>query len=122
MNIILWIAQLLLAVVFIGAGAMKALRYQQVRRQMTWVRDVPPALVRLIGVCELLGGIGLIIPAVTHVMPWLTPAAAVGLGLIQALAFAFHGRRREWQVVPVNLGLLALAAFAAYGRLLISPL
>jgi uncharacterized membrane protein YphA (DoxX/SURF4 family) len=120
-NIALWIAQVLLAVVFMAAGVTKTIRYERARREMAWVRDVAPGLVRIIGVCELLGGIGLIIPPVTHILPLLTPAAAASLAVVQILAFGFHSRRREWQIMPVNLGLLALAGFAAYGRMIVAP-
>ncbi len=122
MNIILWIVQILLAAAFFMAGVMKALRYEQAKQQMNWVKDVPHRLVNFIGVCEMLGAIGLILPALTRVLPWLTPLAGAGLATIMLLAAGFHTRRHEPPAIIVNLILFSLAAFVAYGRFVLAPL
>jgi hypothetical protein len=88
---------------------------------MAWVRDVPEPLVRFIGTAEILGGIGLIVPALTHIQPWLTPLAASGLAALMIVAVAFHIVRSEWRNLSVNVLLLALAAFVAYGRFVLAP-
>jgi uncharacterized membrane protein YphA (DoxX/SURF4 family) len=121
MNVALWIAQVLLAVAFLLAGWNHALRYQEAKKQMAWVRDVPEPLVRFIGTAEILGGIGLIVPALTHIQPWLTPLAASGLAALMIVAVAFHIVRSEWRNLSVNVLLLALAAFVAYGRFVLAP-
>ena len=71
---------------------------------------------RFIGACELLGAIGLIVPAVTRIRPGLTPLAAAGLTLVMALAVPFHVARGEFPALTVVLPLGALAAFVAWGR------
>jgi hypothetical protein len=70
----------------------------------------------------MLGAIGLILPALTGILPWLTPLAGAALALVMLLAGFFHAARREYSGIAVNLVLLALAAFIAYGRLAIAPL
>lgn len=119
MNIVLWIAQGLLAAMYLMAGQMKAFTPAKVREnpQMTWAHTASDNFIRFVGVSELLGAIGLIIPLVTGILPWLTVLAAIGLGLIQVLAiFKEHLPRKEYQVIPVNIILLALAVFIAFGR------
>jgi uncharacterized membrane protein YphA (DoxX/SURF4 family) len=122
MTIVLWILQVLVAAAFFMAGATKAFQYEKARQQMKWVNDVPRGLVTFIAVCEMLGAIGLILPALTGVLPWLTPLAGAGLALVMLLASIFHAQRREYSGIVVNLVLLALAAFVAYGRFVIAPL
>ncbi len=87
---------------------------------MAWVRDIPERLTRFIGVAEILGGVGLILPALTGILPWLTPLAAAGLAAIQVLAFLFHSSRQEWRNAAANVPLGALAVFVAVGRFLIA--
>lgn len=119
MNIALWIVQGLLAAMFFMAGQMKAFTPAKVREnpQMTWAQDKTDGYIRFIGIAELLGAIGLILPLITGILPWLTVLAAIGLGLIQALAiFTVHVPKKEYQVIPVNIVLLALAVFIAFGR------
>ena len=70
---------------------------------------------------ELLGGIGLILPAVTHILPWLTVAAAIGLALVMISAAIFHASRREFSIIGFNIVLLLLAAFVVIGRLTLAP-
>jgi uncharacterized membrane protein YphA (DoxX/SURF4 family) len=121
MNIALWIVQVLLGAMFIMAGTMKAFLYDRAYESLPWVKDVPKNLTRFIGVAELLGGIGLLLPALTGILPWLTPLAATGLALVMLLAMVFHARRREPQAIGFNGVLLLLAAFVAYGRLVLLP-
>lgn len=122
MNIALWVVQMLLAGMFIIAGAMKAFQYERAKASLPWVKDVPRALVTFIGISELLGGLGLLLPAITGILPWLTPLAGVGLALVMILAIGFHASRREPPAIGFNAVLLILAAFVAYGRFLIVPL
>jgi putative oxidoreductase len=122
MNIALWAVQGGLALAFLFAGVSKASQsLDSLAKNMGWVRAVPLPFVRFIGVAEFLGAIGLILPQVTGILPWLTPTAAAGLVLVQASAAVFHLSRREVRYLPVNLVLLALAAFVAYGRWAVVP-
>ena len=122
MNIALWIVQVLLGGMFLMAGVMKAFQYERARASLPWVKDVPRSLTTFIGISELLGGLGLLLPAITGILPWLTPLAGVGLALIMLLAIGFHASRREARAIGFNAVLLVLAAFVAYGRFLIVPL
>ena len=122
MNAVLWILQVLLAIMFLLAGFMHGFQQERAKAQFKWPADVLPGLLTFIGVCEILGAVGLILPALTGVLPWLTPLAALGLAVIMLLAIIFHARRREYPNIVVNLILLILAAFVAYGRWMVVPL
>ncbi|MDQ5853545.1 MAG: DoxX family protein [Chloroflexota bacterium] len=117
MNIALWIVQALLAVAFGMAGIMKLTQpKEKLAAQMGWVEDFAPTTVKGIGLLEVLGAIGLILPRLTGILPWLTPLAAIGLVLTMLGAIVTHLRRHENQMIVANVVLLALAAFVAYGR------
>lgn len=123
MNIALWIVQGLLALAFLLAGSMKAFApLNTVRKNMSWANDVAVPFVRFIGVAELLGGIGLILPAITGIQSWLTIAAALGLVVVMVSASIFHASRREYQNIGMNVVLLLLAAFIVLGRWALAPL
>jgi uncharacterized membrane protein YphA (DoxX/SURF4 family) len=123
LHIGLWIAQALLAFAFVSAGAMKSTQpIAKLAEMMVWPGAIPEGLVRFIGVSEFLGGVGLILPAITRIKPILTPLAGVGLATIQALAIFFHLSRGEYGALPFNLTLGALAAFVAWGRLKKAPI
>ena len=122
MSIALWIAQLLLAVAFGMAGSMKTFTpIDTLAQQMSWISDAP-ALVRFIGISELAGALGMILPALTRIKPSLTPLAAWGFVIIMILASIFHGSRGEWSAIPANLVLGALAVFVAWGRTSKAPI
>ncbi len=120
MNIILWTIQSLLALLFLGAGVVKMTRSkEQLADRMAWVEDFSPNIIRLIGAVETLGALGLILPAATGILVWLTPLAAVGLALTMAGAVITHVRRSEYSHAAMPIVLLALAAFVAYGRFML---
>lgn len=115
----LWIATALLALPYLMIGIMKATRPIPVLAKMIrWPGDVPPAFVRTIGVSEILGALGLVLPIVTGILVVLAPVAAVCLGLIQILAIGFHAIRGETrQTLAINLAFLALASIVAWGQI-----
>ena len=123
LHIALWVVQVLLFLPF-GFGGFYKLTgpMPELIAQMTWPGAMPEALVRFIGLSELLGWLGLILPSATRVMPKLTPLAAAGLVLIMLLAAAFHLSRGEFSFVPVNIVIGALAAFVAWGRFKKAPI
>jgi VIT1/CCC1 family predicted Fe2+/Mn2+ transporter len=91
--------------------------------RMAWVDDVSDSNLRLIGVLELLAAIGLILPSLTGILPWLTPLASVGLVLTMIGAIRLHVRRGDGaQLIIPTIVLLLLAAFVAYGRFVVLPL
>lgn len=116
MNTALWIIQILLAAAFGLAGVLKATQGSKLKDKMPWVEDFSDRTVRFIGVMELLGAIGLVLPAATGIATWLTPLAALGLAVIMVLAVGTHVRRKEPQVVPANLLIVLLGAFVAWQR------
>ncbi len=123
MNMIFWIVQVLVALAFIAAGSLKTSQpTDRLKKNMGWVEDVTPGTVRLIGVLELLGGLGLILPAVTHILPWLTPVAAIGLAIIMVGAVVVHLRRNEASHVAAPVVLLLLSLLVVYGRFVLVPL
>ncbi len=121
MLIAYWIVAGLLALAYLAAGAMKTFRSPDalVAAGIGWAGEVPLPLVRFIGVVEVLGAIGLILPPVTGIAPILAPLAAVGLVVVQAAAVVFHLRRGEAKVTPMNFALLVLAAAAAVSGFLV---
>lgn len=123
MKYALWIAQGLLAFAFIGAGTMKMITpYEALVTQMTWVSSVPSWMPAFIGLVEVAGGIGVILPALTRIKPWLTPLAAIGLEIVMILAAGLHLMRGEFSMLGGPLVLAALAGFVAYGRLRLKPI
>lgn len=119
----LWTVQLLLAAAFGMAGFTKvSTPIDALGAMMPWVLDVPELLVRFIGLSELLGAIGLVLPAATRIQPRLTPLAAAGLVAVMALAALFHASRGEWGALPINAVLGSLAAFVAWGRQQAAPI
>jgi hypothetical protein len=117
-NVLLWIVAGVLAAAFLGAGLMKLSQPSKKLADsgMGWVEDFSDGAVKGIGGLEVLGALGLILPAALNVAPVLVPVAATGLALIMAGAVTTHARRREPQLIVVNVVLLALAAFVAWGR------
>ena len=118
MNTVLWVLQVVLAALFAIAGVMKATQPKaKLAQRLPWAEDFSPATVRLIGVMELLGAAGLILPAVTGIAPILTPLAAAGLAVMMLLAALTHVRRKEPSGIALTVVLLALAVVTAWGRL-----
>lgn len=113
----LWVAQVVLALLFGAAGVMKTVTPIDVlAAQMAWAAASPEWLVRFIGIAEVAGALGVILPALTRILPVLTPLAALGFAVIQVLAIGLHVVRGEFIVLPMNLVLLALALFVVWGR------
>ena len=116
-NIALWILQVILAAMFAMAGFTKATTpLTDLATMMTWTADLPSFMVRFIGASEILGGVGLLLPALLRIKPVLTPVAAAGLVLVMVLAALFHISRGEFAAIGFNFGFAALAAFVAWGR------
>ena len=119
MNIALWIVAGVLAALFLMAGAMKLATPKAKIIQdpkMGWAEKAPEGLIKFIGLAEVLGAAGLILPGIFKVAVMLVPWAAVGLAVIMAGAVVTHARRREVPSVVMNLVLLALLVFVAVER------
>lgn len=119
MSLILWIIAGLLAAGFLVAGANKLfIPYEKLAKApgAGWVLEFSASFVKALGVVEILGAVGLILPALLNIAPILVPLAAVGLALIMVGAAIVEFRRHEFKHVLVNLIYLTLAAFVAWGR------
>ncbi|GAA2875115.1 hypothetical protein Acy02nite_36310 [Actinoplanes cyaneus] len=118
MNVVLWIIAGLLAAAFLAAGVMKMLQPKEklIASGMGWAADFGDGQVKLIGLVEALGAIGLILPALLDVAPVLVPLAATGLAITMIGAIVVHVRRKENQAVLPSLVLLLLSAVVAWGR------
>lgn len=123
MDIALWIAQVLLALAFLAAGYAHAFRFDQFSAspRTAWAADVGRPGMRVIGLLEIAGAIGVVLPAVTGILPWLTPLAAAGLTLVMLAAAMFHARRGEFTGIVTNAVLGAVALFVAWGRFVAEP-
>ena len=118
MNVVLWIVAGVLAAAFLGAGLMKLTQPKKKLADsgMGWTEDFSDGAVKGIGALEVLGAAGLILPAALDIVPVLVPIAATGLALLMLGAAVTHARRKESTNIVVNIVLLALAAFVAWGR------
>lgn len=121
MNVFLWILQIILAGVFLMAGSMKLLQSRaeiaaSQPERMGWIEHVSDGTARLSGGAEVLGALGLILPAVTDTAPVLVPLAAAGLAVTMILAAIFHSRRGESQSTMVNIVWAILALIVVWGR------
>ncbi|HSF43819.1 MAG TPA: DoxX family protein [Thermoanaerobaculia bacterium] len=121
LNVVLWVLQVLLGLLFIWAGGMKLVMPLE---KLAGPVDLPGWFVRFIGVVELLGGLGLILPGLLRIRTGLTPLAAAGLVIVMigavGITLAGGGETAAMAVIPAVTGLLA--AFIAYGRWRLVPL
>lgn len=116
-TVALWIAQALLAGFYTGVGFMKLSQpIPDLAAMMYWPGIVPLAFVRFVGAAELAGAAGLLLPLAIGILPRLTPLAATGLVLLQICAIGYHVSRGEFTVLALNLVLVLIAAFIAWGR------
>lgn len=117
MNIAIWIIQGILAAMFGMAGVMKSTQpVAKLSEKLPWVNDFSPAIVRLVGISELLGAVGLIVPWATGIEPILTPIAAAALAFVMVLAAVYHAVKGEYKAIAFNFVLGAMAVAVAYFR------
>jgi len=122
MGIALWVVQVLVAAAFVVSGATKLSQpKEKLLKKWAWVEDFSQGSVRIIGSLEVLGAIGIALPPLTGIVPFLTPLAALGLVLTMIGAALTHLRRAEYGAIAVNAVLFVLAALVAYGRFFVLP-
>ena len=114
MNIMLWVLQILLAVAFFAHGLLFLSPPPEIAAQMN--ATLPRWFQLFLGVAEVMAAVGLTLPALTRIMPWLVTWAAVGIMIVSASATVYHVARGEMSSAGITLVLLAMAAFVAYGR------
>lgn len=117
---VLWVAQVLLALGMAFAGIMKLTSADTVLT--TYYPIFPPTFIRFIGVCEVLGAIGVVVPAALRIRPELTPLAAAGLAIIMAGAVVSTIIMGAASAIATPLVLFLLALFVAYGRWKLAPI
>ncbi|WCM93375.1 DoxX family protein [Acidovorax sp. NCPPB 2350] len=119
----LWVAQCLVAFVFCASGFMKLTTpIPELSAMMPWTGQHPAAFVRAIGLIDLAGGLGILLPALTRILPRLTVWAALGCVVLQVFAIVFHLSRGEAMALPLNFVLLPLCAFVLWGRARRAPI
>ncbi len=122
MHITLWIAQVLLTGFFINGAVMKFQPIEKIASTVPWMGQVPEGMVRLLGVIDVLGALGLILPALLRIKPQLTPWAAVASIVLMLSAVIFHVSRGEAAVIWFNIAFAIVALFVAWGRFKIVPI
>jgi len=117
METLLWILQSHIALMFIAGGLVKLLipREKMIPKQ-PYVKNYTSTQIKLIGLAEILGAIGLIVPAATGILPVLTPLAAVGLCVIMLLATRLHLQEKEMMKVAIIFMMLCVTGCIAYAR------
>lgn len=122
-NIAIWAGQIALAGLYLmGAWFHFLSPAEAAKMGAVWMSEVPAALPKFIGIMEVLGVVGLILPAATRIKPHMTVWAAAGLLTIQILAIPFHMSRGEFEPLSFNLIYVALAVFVLWGRTRKSPI
>ena len=121
-NVSLWIAQALLATMFLMVGFMKTVVPLEDLSKVVPMAAEMPVLIRFIGISELAGGLGLLLPAALRIRPQLTVFAAGALAGVMVLAMIFHLTRGESSSIGTNIVLGILASFVAWGRLHKAPI
>lgn len=119
MSAVVWIVTGLLAAIFLFSGGAKLGKSRDELHAggLTFVEDFNETPIRLIGALEVAGALGLVLPGLTSVAPFLVPLSALGLGIVMVVAMTVHVRRNEYSKLGLNLVLLALSMFVAFGRL-----
>src|ERR1700730_12897594 len=122
MVIALWIVRVVVALVFLVIGGMIVVARTKPGKKDGEADASIPVSLRLIGIAEILGALGIILPVVTGIAPVLTIAAAVGLGIVMVGATIVHLTRKEYKSLGLPLTLLLLAVFIVIGHLVWVPL
>jgi len=119
----IWLAQFTLAALFLSSAFMKLTTpIPELAKMMPWTGEHSELFVRFIGFVDLAGGLGLLLPSLTRILPRLTVLAALGCAVLQVLAIIFHLSRGEAPVIVLNIVMLSLSLFALWGRARKAPI
>jgi len=118
MNILLWIIQSVITILLLYTGIIKIIYPREVAKVKLgpWIDDFTNLSLRMIGVVEILVGLGLVLPYLLHIYPFLTPLAALGLIWTMIGASMAHLKRKEYGFILINIILLIMALFIFFGR------
>jgi hypothetical protein len=120
MNVVLWVLQVLLAAAFFAHGGLMLFPPAAIVEQMN--ASLPRWFQLFLGVAEVLAAVGLTLPGLTRIQPWLVPAAAGGVMIVMISATIFHTMRGEVSSAVVTIVLLVMATFVAYVRWRVAPI
>jgi uncharacterized membrane protein len=115
------VVQVFLALAFLGAGFDQAANYDSAAQRMAWVARLPRGFALLLGTLEILGAIGLVVPAVIGSLRWLTVVAALALAVVMVLAVVYHMTKHEIPQLAFSGTFGVLAALVVVGRVFIAP-
>ena len=121
-NTVLWVLQWVFGIYFVAIGVMHFVVPDGLPALMEWMYELNDTMHVIVGIAEILGGLGLILPSVTRIRPELTVYAAAGLVLVMAGAVVFNATRGEGASIVNNLFIAALVAFIGYGRWKLHPI
>ena len=122
MNIALWIVAGVFGIAYVAGGIVKlTMPYEKYAAKLGWPEDFTPGNVRFMGVVEILGGLGLVLPGLVDIAPVLVPVAASCMALYMAGAVTERVRRNEYKELAGDLLFLAAMVFIAWGRFAIEP-
>jgi len=119
-NILLWLLQVLLAIAFFAHGYILLVPPAAIVDQMN--ASLPRWFQLFLGVAEVLAAVGLTLPGLTRIQPWLVSAAAAGIMIVMICATVFHVMRGEMSSALVTIVLLAMATFVAFMRSRVAPI
>ncbi len=123
LHIGLWVLQILLAFMFLMAGASKFFTPLEAQRtSMEWAKHASDAVIYIAGLAEILGGLGLILPSLLRIMPWLTSIAALGLAIVMLIATALNISIGESKAIMPTILISGIALFVAWGRYKKAPI
>ena len=117
LNIGLWIVQVSLLGIYASYGVYKTFFTAKAKEKMPWTQSHSDNFVRLVGVSELLGAVGVVLPMITGILPWITVLAAIGLTILQGFAiFTEHLPKKEYRTLPLTLYFAGMSLFVVIGR------
>lgn len=117
LNIGLWIVQVSLLGIYGSYGVYKTFFTEKAKEKMAWTQNRSDNFIKFVGIAELLGAIGVVLPMVTGILPMVTVLAAVGLTLVQGFAiFTEHLPKKEYKFLPLNIYFAAMSIFVVIGR------
>lgn len=123
LHIGLWVLQILLAFMFLMAGASKFFTSLEAQRtSMEWAKHASNAVIYIAGLAEILGGLGLILPSLLRIMPWLTSIAALGLAIVMLIATALNISIGESKAIMPTILIAGITLFVAWGRYKKAPI
>ena len=117
MTVVLWILQILLALVFLASGVFKLVRSkEELLPTVPALAPFRPVTIKAVALAEVLGAVGVVVPMLTGVAPGLVPWAALGLGCVALGAAVAHAEQRDYKLLPAHAVLLAMAVAVMVGR------